>query len=66
MRKRYVVGRYRRKIEEYAVFVEEIDKTGAIRATRMLRAGFNSSADAQSYIDRLSNQDRQGNREAAE
>ncbi len=66
MRKRYVVGRYRRKIEEYAVFVEEIDKTGAIRATRMLRAGFNSSADAQSYIDRLSSQDRQGNREAAE
>ena len=66
MRKRYVVGRYRRKIEEYAVFVEEIDKTGAIRATRMLRAGFSSSADAQGYVDQLSSQDRQGNREAAE
>jgi hypothetical protein len=66
VRKRYVVGRYRRKIEVYAVFVEEIDKAGAIRATRMLRAGFNSSADAQRYIDRLSSLDRQGNREAAE
>ena len=66
MRKRYVVGRYQQNIEGYAVFVEEVDKTGAIRATRMLRAGFNSSADAQSYIDRLNNQDRQGNREAAE
>ncbi len=66
MRKRYVVGRHRQKIERYAVFVEEVDKTGAIRATRMLRGGFNSSADAQSYIDRLNNQDQQGNREAAE
>jgi hypothetical protein len=66
VRKRYVVGRYRQKIEEYAVFVEEIDKTGAIRATRMLLGGFESSADAQSCIDRLSRRDRQANREAAE